>query len=207
MNQQRIGTEWFAAIAAILVAAAAVVLDLTDHAVNRWFNHHAFTTNIAATVLGLAIGALVIDRIVDRRQLKARSRVMASQSAIIAAQAVRATDTVRDAIAGKAERDAAADEVRTLTTLLMTSADVLLQAKSTRAFLEDCDRLTALLARSLSATNAGQHPEGLDQRLAAASKRVHAAAEPIMATLSREQLSAVPSLDSSHAPPTDDAAA
>lgn len=178
----------------MVVVLALVALDLLDDGFNRWFDHHSFTTDVVSTLLGLAVTALVIDRIAERRRLRERSQVMAAQGAMIAAQARRATRALNEALDGAGERDAVADELRTFVTLLLTAAPVLTDAALTRHLLEESQRLAAEIARVLAVTRSGDRPAGLDQRLNDASDRVRAAAAPLLAMLHRDQQSAVDGL-------------
>jgi hypothetical protein len=176
------------------VVLALIALDLLDGGFNRWFDHHSFTTDVVSTLLGLAVTALVIDRIAERRRLRERSQVMAAQAAMIAAQARRATRTLTEALDGGGERDAAADELRTFVTLLLTAAPVLMDAAPTRHLLEESQRLAAEIARALAVTRAGDRPAELERRLNDASDRVRAAVAPLLGVLDLDQQSAVDGL-------------
>ena len=176
------------------VVLVLIALDLLDGGFNRWFDHHSFTTDVVSTLLGLAVTVLVIDRIAERRRLRERSQVMAAQGAMISAQARRATRMLTDALNGDGDRDAAADELRTLVTLLLTAAPVLMDAAETRHLLEESQRLAAELARALAVTRTGDRPAGLDQRLNEASDRVRTAVRPLLGVLNLDQRSAVDGL-------------
>ena len=141
--------EWIAA-AVMAVVLALIVLDLVDDGFNTWFDQHSFTTDAVSTLLGLAVAALVVNRISERRQLRDRAQVMAAQGAMIAAQALRATQAVTSALDGSGDREAADSELRTFMTMMLTGAPVLMDAIQTRAFLETSQRLAAELARALA---------------------------------------------------------
>jgi hypothetical protein len=182
--------EWIAA-AVMAVVVALMVLDLVDDRFNTWFDHHSFTTDAVSTLLGLAVAALVVDRISDRRRLRDRAQVMAAQGAMIAAQALRSTRAVTSVLDGSGDRDAAGDELRTFMTMMLTSAPVLMDAPQTRTFLETSQRLAAELARALVVTRSGDHPDDVDQRLNDAAGEVRAAAQPLLQTLDFDQQSAL----------------
>ena len=168
------------------------MLDIVDRAIRRWFVDHALTTAALTGVLVLLITTLVVDRVVRGRQIKDRAQVIAAQSAILARQAARASQTVTAALAGTEERDAASDEVRTYMTMLLISAPVLIDARQARAFLEEAQRLGGELAHVLSVTrDDGELPAALDARVHAANERVRAAGQPLLATLDLDQLAAV----------------
>jgi hypothetical protein len=182
--------EWIAA-AVMAVVLALIVLDLVDSSFNTWFDRHSFSTDAVSTLLGLAVAALVVDRVSDRRRLRDRSQVMAAQGAMIAAQALRATQSVTSALDGSGDRDAAADEVRTFMTLMLTGAPVLMDAPRTRGFLQDSQRLSAELARALLVTRDGQRPDDVDQRLNDAAGQVRSSVQPLLQTLNLDQQFAV----------------
>jgi hypothetical protein len=182
--------EWIAA-AVMVVVLALIALDLADQAVNTWFDRHSFATDTVSTLLGLAVAALVIDRISDRRRLSDRALAMAAQGAMIAAQASRATRAVTSALDGSGDRDAAADELRTFITMMLTGAPALMDAPDTRGFLETSQRLAAELARALGVTRTGGHPDDLEQRLNHAADEVRAAFQPLLEVLNLDQQSAV----------------
>jgi len=138
--------EWIAA-AVLTVVLALIALDVVDHAFNTWFDRHSFATDAVSTLLGLAVAGLVVDRISARRSLRDRAQVMAAQGAMIAAQALRATQAVTSALDGSGDRDSAADELRTFMTMMLTAAPALMDAPQTREFLERSQHLAAELAR------------------------------------------------------------
>jgi len=180
--------EWIAA-AVMAVVLALIGLDLVDHSFNAWFDRHSFATDAISTLLGLAVAALVVDRISDRRRLRDRAQVLAAQGAIIAAQALRATQTVTSALDGSGDRDAAEGELRTFMTMMLTGAPVLIDAPQTREFLETSQRLAAELARALTVTRSGDHPDDVDQRLNDAAGRVRTSVQPLLRTLNLDQQS------------------
>jgi hypothetical protein len=182
--------EW-AAAGVMAVVLALVALDLVDHSFNTWFDRHSFATDAFSTLLGLAVAALVVDRISDRRRLRDRAQVMAAQGAMIAAQALRATQAVTSALGASGDREAAADELRTFTTMMLTGAPVLMDAPQTRTFLETSQRLAAEIARALLVTRSGEHPDDVDQRLTDAADQVRAAVQPLLQALNLDQQSAV----------------
>jgi hypothetical protein len=173
------------------VVLALIALDIVDDSFNRWFDHHSFTTDAVSTLLGLAVAALVVDRISARRQLKDREQVMAAQGAMIAAQGLRAHQTVSKILDGNGDRDAAENQLRTYMSMMLNGAPVLMDAPQTREFLETSQRLAAELARAMVVTRRGDDPAGVDQRLDDAASGVRASVEPLLQTLNIDQQSAV----------------
>jgi hypothetical protein len=181
--------EWIAA-AVMTVVLALIALDLVDDSFNTWFDHHSFTTDAVSTLLGLAVAALVVDRISDRRRLKDRAQVMAAQGAIIAAQALRTNQAVTSALDGSGDREAAGDELRTFMTMMLTGAPVLMDAPQTRDFLESSQHLAAELARALAVmTRSGDSPDDVGQRLNNAAAQVRMMVAPLLQMLNLDQQS------------------
>jgi hypothetical protein len=194
--------EWIAA-AVIALVLALIALDLIDHAFKTWLDRDSFATDVVSTLLGLAVAALVVDRVATRRRLRDQAQVMAAQGAMIAAQAMRATRAVTAALDGSGDREAATDELRTFMMMMLTGAPVLMDAQETREFVERSQHLGAELARALGVTRSGDHPGDTDQRLNDAADQVRAAIQPLLRTLDIDQQSDlwVPAR-----PPSDDGA-
>lgn len=186
------------------VVVTLIALDLVDHVVSGWFDRHSFATDAVSTLLGLAVAALVVDRISARRNLRDRAQVMAAQGAMIAAQARRATQAVTSALDGSGDRDSAADELRTFMMMMLTAAPALMDAPQTREFLETSQHLAAELARALGVTRSGERPDDVDQRLNDAAGQVRATVQPLLQTLDVDQQS---DLWGPARQPSDDAAA
>ena len=190
----------------MVVVLALIALDIVDQSFNTWFDHHSFTTDAVSTLLGLAVAALVVDRIADRRRLRDRAQVIAAQGAMIAAQGLRANQAVTAALNGSGDREGAGDELRTYMTMMLTGAPVLMDAPQTREFLETSQHLAAELARALVLTQSGDHPDDVDQRLRDAAGHVRVTVNPLLQTLNLDQQSAIWGAASlpSDVPPSDD---
>jgi hypothetical protein len=121
VEQRHPPQEWIAAVVMVVVLAL-MALDILDDSFNTWFDQHSFTTDAASTLLGLAVAALVVDRITDRRRLRDRAQVMAAQGTMIAAQGLRTNQAVARALDGNGDREAAEDELRTYLTMMLNGA-------------------------------------------------------------------------------------
>lgn len=182
------------AVSVTPLLVAMVVLDLTDSAVNRWFDEHDFTTSTISGLLVLLLTVLVINRVARVRQLNERSLVTAAQAATIARQAKRAYDATEALVRGDSEgdRDNASDELRTYMGMLLISAPVLIDARESRTFLEQAQRLGALLSQALSQTADGTPlSSALESRLKSSVARVRDTGRPLLDTLSAAQRTAV----------------
>jgi len=189
-------------VAVTLVTVGLAILDLTDASLRRWSQARDFTTSVVAGVLVLLVTVLVVDRVSSVRQLRARSHAVAAQSAIIMSQAVRASKTMSAALDGAADRDAASDELRTYLMMLLTAAPVLIDAPTSRTFLEDAQRLAAELARTLATTASAADGSTVSSAgLDAAVAQLREASMPLLKILNLDQLAAVTadgSLGSTH---------
>lgn len=188
-------TRWQGATGAIVITlgtVALVILDQADRGFRFWWVTHAFTTDTVAGVLVVLLTVLVVDQVVRRRQLLDRSRAISAQATIVAAQASRSAQAVSDAVSGSGDREAAGDAFRTYMIMLLVAAPVLIDAKVSRNFLEDAQRLGGEMGHVLATMSRG--PEGTApsvKRLAAAAQRLTAAAAPLMAQLTPEERNAV----------------
>lgn len=62
--------------------------------------------------------------------------MVAAQAAIVTSQAVRASQAISQLLTDSGHREAAGDEFRTYMMMLLVAAPVLIDAKTSRAFLE-----------------------------------------------------------------------
>ncbi len=201
---------WVGAASVLLATLALVVLDVVDASLRHWFADHAFTTAVLGGVLVLALTVLIVDRVVQGRQLQDRSRAIAAQAAIVMSQADRSSKSVSSMLDGGGgsnsddndgggDREAAVNEVRTYMVMLLISAPVLIDARLSRTFLEAAQHLAGEFARALAITaeksdRAGAVPGTADDvpgRLEQAVQRLRAASVPLLQILDLEQLVAV----------------
>jgi hypothetical protein len=181
-----------AAAAVALVACVLVILDLTDAGLRRWCDVHALTTDTVAGLLVLMITVLVVDQVVRLRQGNSRARAVAVQVAILMTQANSAARAVSEVLAGSGDRDMAYDEFRTYTMMLLAVAPVLIDARTSRKFLEQAQYLDGSMARALSvlATVPGQE-EVSAARLEHGLEALKSASTPLLQNLTAETRSAV----------------
>jgi hypothetical protein len=186
---------WSGALIVTAITVVLVVLDITDASVHRYWSSHAFTASVLSGVLVLLVTVLIVDRVARHRQVQGQSRVVAAQAAIIVGQATRTVDAMKHAAE---DRDAAGDELRTYTQMLLTSAPVLIDAPLPRAFLEAAQRFAAQL---FGAVRDGRTHGADEDRLDNSLRDLRAAAAPLLDALNAEQRAAVTSVagDSSNA--------
>jgi hypothetical protein len=184
-----------AAAVVTLLTGVLVILDVTDAAMRRWWDGHALTTDTVSGLLVLLITLLVVDQVVRLRQINDRARAVAAQAAIIMTQAMRASRAVSQATAEGADpgdRDTAGDEFRTYMMMLLVGAPVLIDARVSRAFLEQAQVVAADMARALGVTAKSPSPGTLaDARLDDAVQRLRTASTPLLQVLDPETQAAV----------------
>jgi len=180
------------AAAVALVACALVILDLTDAGLRRWWDAHALTTDTVAGLLVLMITVLVVDQVVRLRQGNSRARAVAVQVAILTTQANTAAQAASQVLAGSGDRDIAREEFRAYTMMLLAAAPVLIEAKTSRDFLEQAQHLDGDMALALNvlATTSGREkfPAG---RRDGAVQALKSASTPLLQNLTPEMRSAV----------------
>ncbi len=181
-----------AAAAVALVACVLVILDLTDAGLRRWWDAHALTTDTVAGLLVLMITVLVVDQVVRLRQGNSKARAVAVQVAILMTQANSASQAASQVLAGSGDRDIARQEFRTYTMMLLAVAPTLIDASTSRNFLEQAQHLDGEMALALNwfATAPGQekYPAA---RLDDAVQALKSASTPLLQILTPEMRSAV----------------
>ena len=181
------GLAWPGALSVMVITAVLVVLDLSDASVHRYWSNHAFTASVLSGVLVLLVTVLIVDRVTHERQVRNQSRVVAAQAAIIVGQAGRTVDAPKQASKSDGDTDTAAEELRTYTQMLLTSAPVLIDAQLPRAFLETAQRFAGQLFRAVRDGRA-------DSRLDSSLQDLRAAGAPLLQALSAQQRAAVTSV-------------
>lgn len=184
---------WFAAIGVTLAAGALIILDVDDGGLRRWWSGHALTTDVVSGLLGLLITVLVIDQVLQLRQIRDRARAVAAQAA-------------SEALTGSGDRDAAGDEFRTYMMMLLVSAPVLIDAKASRNFLEEAQHLGGEMARVLGVTAGTPGQDSVSTtRMDDAVQRLRAASAPLLQVLDPETQAAVRGEDPGNEDPGPDA--
>jgi len=163
----------------------------------RWWAGHAMTTDVVGGLMVLLITVLVVDQVVLLRQINDRSRTVAVQAGIMVSQASRTAQAISATMDGAGDRDAAAEELRTYIMMLLAVAPVLIDAKMSRAFLEQAQRLGGVMARALNVISAstGQQ-DSVAGQLDAAVQALKSASTPLLANLDPAMRAAVTQEDS-----------
>jgi hypothetical protein len=183
---------WPAAVLATLFTLALVAGDLTDAGQRRWWAAHALTTDTVSGLLVLLITVLVVNQLLSRQQTNQRGRAVAAQAAIVAVQAARGVQAMSAAINGSADLEAASDEFRTYTMMLLISAPLFIDEPVARNFLEQAQHLSGVMARALPVID--KPPGGTavpGDVLADAVQRLQTAAIPLLQLIDPETRQAI----------------
>lgn len=168
-----------------------VVLDLVDRGVRRFFDDSALTTDVVAGVLVLLFTILVVDQVMRRRALSARSKAIAAHVAIVLAQGMRTASVAKSVQSGTGEREAAMDEQRTYMLMLLVAAPVLIEVPQARRFLEDAQSLAGGIARILVPSLPAAYLRVLPTDLDGAVQDMRTSAAPLLAALTSSERTAV----------------
>ena len=138
-----------AAACVMTVLLVAVACDLWIGGFRNWWERHALTASIVSNLLVLAVAGLVVDEVVARRQRRARAVSVAVQGLIVYGQAERTYKVVTESDAENLRSGNAREELRTLASMLLTASPSLFDDPEARRFLEQLERFSASLFRSL----------------------------------------------------------
>ncbi len=164
-----------------LILLALVACDLWIGEFRLWWDRHSLTCSVISNLLVLAVAALIVDDVVARRQRRQRAVSVAVQGLIVYAQARRSYDAIR--AVDPASPGAAADELRTLASMLLTASPSLFDDPVARRFLEQVERFSVSMLRTVhTAPGAPAKGDGHD-RLASEMSELHAAVDPLLARI------------------------
>jgi hypothetical protein len=150
---------------------------------------------VVSGLLVLLVTVLVVNRVLNVRQLRGRSRAIAAQAAIVMSQAARATRAVVSVLKGDGDRESASDELRTYMTMLLISAPMLIDADLSRTFLEEAQTLAGQLAHVMTATRSSDPTDEQRAQLDGAVQRMRAVSRPLLDILDPEEQFAVTAED------------
>lgn len=185
---------WSGAVTVLAITALLVILDVSVTPVHRYWSQHTFTSSVLSGLLVLFLTVLIVDRVVRIRHIRDQAVAIGAQTAVVLAQAERAADAVGRASPSADARDEASAELRTYTQMLLISAPLLIDARTSRAFLEAAQRVAARLYRALQTTE-DQQAQQAKARLDDGLAQLRRAAAPLLAGLDRDQRAAISSGD------------
>ena len=183
-------------LAATTTGGALVVLVATDvwvPAARSWWDRRSFTTDVVSSLLVLAVTVLIIDEVVAHRQRKDRAVSVAVQGLIVYSQAAHACELVVAGLDGSNGGEAylaeARDGVRNLANMILIASPSLFDDREARLFLEEVQRLAALLYGAAALAPASLAPSRRDgddvslARIKVSRSRLDARVGPLAARL------------------------
>jgi hypothetical protein len=180
---------WSGALSVTVAAITLVVLDLADGPVRRYWVWHTFTSSVLSGFLVLLLTVLIVDRVTRMRQLRNQSHVISVQALVIVAQGTRTADAIARSTS-KEEREEASGELRTYTQMLLTSAPVLIEARTSRVFLETAQLVAGQFFQALNKAEEKGVEDGKPV-IEHAAAQLREAAAPLLSLLPPEWREAV----------------
>jgi len=172
---------------AVAALVALVACDLWVGSVRTWWDQHSLTGSVVSDLLVLAVAGLIVDEVVARRQRRDRSVSVAVQGLIVYGQARRTHDAIVSIGADGQPAGVAADELRTLANMLLTSSPSLFDDPAARTFLEQVERFSVTMFRLVSAA-AGRPVEAHDrEQLSQEMTRVKESVQPLLIRIPSEE--------------------
>jgi hypothetical protein len=176
---------WLAAILVTLLTLGLIVASLTDAAVRGWWNNNSLITDTVSGLLVLLITILVVNQLLNIRQVKQRSVAVGAQTTIMVAQATQSAGAISSVTGGSGDRNAASEDFRTYMMMLLISAPVFIGDSAARHFLEQAQHLGGVMASTLAQTSRSKDRAAVPgDELDDAMKQFQSAAEPLLQALS-----------------------
>lgn len=179
-----------AAVAAITLTGL-VACDLWIGSFRLWWDRHSLTSSIVASLLVVAVTALIVDEVVARRQRREHAVSVAVQGLIVYGQARRAYDAVA-ATSQEPRSGGAHDELRTLASMLLTASPSLFDDPTARRFLEQVERFSLSMYRTVATSSTPVAPVPSDENrtlLASELTQLRVTVEPLLARIPPEDRS------------------
>jgi hypothetical protein len=170
-------------VAAVVVAVALVTLvagDLWIAGMRDWWDRHSLTSSVVSNLLVLAVTGLIVDEVIARRRRQERAVSVAVQGLIVYGQTRRAHDAIALARSPGGDPDAAADELRTLASMVLTAAPNLFDDPVARSFLDEVERFSVSMVRIVSGLTAGPVSSDDGRRLASEMARLKEFVNPLL---------------------------
>ncbi len=166
-----------------LTIVALIACDLWLGGFGAWWDRHALTASIVANLLVLAVAGLIVDDVVARRQRRERSVAVAVQALIVFGQARRAYGAIVNNDANEAGSTVAADELRTLASMLLTASPNLFDDPEARRLLEEVERFSVSMIRTVSSSSATTLSTQNREQLAAEMAKLKTTVAPLLARI------------------------
>ncbi len=178
MNARR-----FAAAAVALTLVVLIASDLWITGFRSWWDGHSLTGSIVSNLLVLAVTALIVDEVVARRQRRERAVSVAVQGLIVFGQARRACRAILGADRDEPGTSAAAGEVRTLASMLLTASPSLFDDPEARRFLEEVEHFSVSMLRAVAPSSATALSAHSRERLTSELAQLQTTVAPLLARI------------------------
>jgi hypothetical protein len=172
-----------AAAAVALALCALIAGDFWLGGFGAWWDRHSLTASIVSNLLVLAVAGLIVDDVVARRQRRARAVSVAVQGLIVFGQARRACGAILGSGVEEPGSSAAAGELRTLASMLLTASPSLFDDPEARRFLEQVERFSVSMFRAVSASSGAALSADSRERLTAEMSQLEATVQPLLARI------------------------
>jgi hypothetical protein len=178
---------WLAAILVTLVTLGLIVASLTSPSLGHWWNNNSLTTDTVSGMMVLLITILVVNQLLNLRQERQRHLALASQTAVMMAQATLSARAISSVTGGSGDRDAASDGLRDYARMLLITAPVFIDDPAARRVLEQAQHLGGVMANTLALISRSKGGAAVPGgQLDDAMKQLHSAAAPLLQPLSPE---------------------
>jgi hypothetical protein len=163
-----------------LILFGLIASDLSIRGFRTWWDRHSLTGSIVSNLLVLAVAGLIVDEMVARRQRRERAISVAVQGLIVFGQARRACNAIGSSDADDPPGNGAAEELRTLASMLLTASPSLFDDPEARRFLEQVERFSVSMFRAARAFSESALSEIDRERLKAEMAQLKATVEPLL---------------------------
>jgi len=169
-----------AAVAVALTLIGLIACDLRLGGFRAWWDRHSLTGSIVSNLLVLAVAGLIVDDVVARRQRRDRAASVAVQGLIVFGQARRACGAILGGSAQDPPSNEAAEELRTLASMVLTASPSLFDDPAARRFLEQVERFSVSMLRVVSASSTTGLSSDSRERLTAEMSQLETTVEPLL---------------------------
>jgi hypothetical protein len=170
----------------VMAAAAALTLfgliasDLSIGGFRTWWDRHSLTGSIVSSLLVLAVAGLIVDEVVARRQRRERAISVAVQGLIVFGQARRACDAIMSSDVDDPRSNGAAEELRTLASMLLTASPSLFDDPEAHRFLDQVERFSVSMFRVAHASSESVLSATNRERFKVEMAQLKATVEPLL---------------------------
>jgi len=168
------------AAAVALTLFGLIASDLSIGGFRTWWDRHSLTGSIVSSLLVLAVTGLIVDEVVARRQRRERAISVAVQGLIVFGQARRTCDAIMRSDVDDPCSSGAAEELRTLASMLLTASPSLFDDPEAHRFLEQVERSSVSMFRAARASSESVLNANDRERLKAEMAQLKVTVQPLL---------------------------